>query len=83
MKALFKALSIVSYEELGAALSEFRAVEQGIKNEKRAIALTKLNELNPITDGIMIKEIMFTLQNDLETSNTVEKVLLEFINRLK
>ncbi len=83
MKALLRAAKLSTYKEIDEILEEFRAMEKSIRDTKRQEAFEKMNQLNPMGDGLEIKEIMINLQNELDMSNSIEAALLAFTNRLK
>ncbi len=83
MNGLFRALKITTYKDVDAVLEEFRIVEKGIRDDKRAEAFEIMNKLDPTTEGLKIKEIMVNLQNELDMSNSLEQALLSFTNKLK
>jgi hypothetical protein len=83
MKALLRAAKLSTYKEIDEILEEFRAMEKSIRDTKRQEAFEKMNQLDPTTNGLEIKEIMINLQNELDMSNSIEAALLAFTNRLK
>jgi hypothetical protein len=83
MKALLRATKLSTYKDVDEILEEFRAMEKSIRDTKRQEAFEKMNQLDPTTNGLEIKEIMINLQNELDMSNSIEAALLAFTNRLK
>jgi hypothetical protein len=83
MNGLLRATKLSTYKDVDSILDEFRAMEKGIRDTKRQEAFEKMNQLDPTTNGLEIKEIMINLQNELDMSNSIEAALLAFTNRLK
>lgn len=83
MKGLFRALSIVPYEHLDSTLVELRALEKNWRDQLRKEFADQVKELNPLQDGITIKELSDKLQSNIDRSHHVETTLLEFVNKLK
>ena len=83
MNGLLRATKLSAYKDVDSILDEFRAMEKGIRDTKRQEAFEKMNQLDPTTNGLEIKEIMINLQNELDMSNSIEAALLAFTNRLK
>jgi hypothetical protein len=83
MNGLLRAAKLSTYKNVDSILEEFRAMEKSIRDTKRQEAFEKMNQLDPTTNGLEIKEIMINLQNELDMSNSIEAALLAFTNRLK
>jgi len=83
MNGLLRATKLSTYKDVDSILDEFRAMEKSIRDTKRQEAFEKMNQLDPTTNGLEIKEIMINLQNELDMSNSIEAALLAFTNRLK
>jgi hypothetical protein len=83
MNGLLRATKLSTYKDVDSILEEFRAMEKSIRDTKRQEAFEKMNQLDPTTNGLEIKEIMINLQNELDMSNSIEAALLAFTNRLK
>jgi hypothetical protein len=83
MKKLFKVLGIVAYEELDHKVAQMRAIEKSYRDEVRERMTKDLNELNPLTDGAKIKELMELMNIRLQLSHDIEAGILDFVNSLK
>ena len=83
MKKLFKVLGIVAYEELDHKVAQMRAIEKSYRDEVRERMTKDLNELNPLTDGAKINELMELMNNRLQLSHDIEAGILDFVNSLK
>ena len=83
MKKLFKVLGIVAYEELDHKVAQMRAIEKSYRDEVREKMTKDLNELNPLTDGAKIKNLMELMNNRLQLSHDIEAGILDFVNSLK
>lgn len=83
MKKVFKVLGIVSYEELDQRVAHMRAMEKSYRDEVRERMTKELNQLNPMTDGVKIKEVMDLMNVRLQVSHDIEAGILDFVNSLK
>ena len=83
MKKVFKLLGIVSYEEIDSKLSQVRAIEKSYRDEVRERMTKELNELNPLTDGAKIKELMANMNALTTLSHSIEAGVLDFVNSIK
>lgn len=83
MKKVFKLLGIVSYEEIDSKLAQVRAIEKSYRDEVRERMTKELNELNPLTDGAKIKELMEKMNNMTSLSHSIEAGVLDFVNSIK
>ena len=83
MKKIFKILGIVSYEELDHKVAQMRAIEKGYRDEIREKMTKELGALNPMTDGVKIKELMETMNNHINLSHSIEAGILDFVNSVK
>jgi hypothetical protein len=83
MKKVFKILGIVSYEELDHKVAQMRAIEKGYRDEIREKMTKELGTLNPMTDGVKIKELMETMNNHISLSHSIEAGILDFVNSVK
>lgn len=83
MKKLFKVLGIVAYEELDHRVAQMRAIEKSYRDDVRERMTKDLNELNPLTDGAKIKELMELMNIRLQLSHDIEAGILDFVNSLK
>jgi len=83
MKKVFKILGIVSYEELDHKLAQMRAIEKGYRDEIREKMTKELGTLNPMTDGVKIKELMESMNNHISLSHSIEAGILDFVNSVK
>jgi hypothetical protein len=83
MKKVFKLLGIVSYEEIDSKLAQVRAIEKSYRDEVRERMTKELNELNPLTDGAKIRELMDNMNAMLTLSHSIEAGVLDFVNSIK
>jgi len=83
MKKVFKLLGIVSYEELDHKLAQVRAIEKSYRDEVRERMTKELNELNPLTDGAKIRELMDNMNAMITLSHSIEAGVLDFVNSIK
>jgi hypothetical protein len=83
MKKVFKLLGIVSYEELDHKVAHVRAIEKSYRDEVRERMTKELNELNPLTDGAKIRELMDNMNAMLTLSHSIEAGVLDFVNSIK
>jgi|GWRWMinimDraft_1066009.scaffolds.fasta_scaffold06177_2 hypothetical protein len=83
MKKVFKILGIVSYEELDHKVAQMRAIEKGYRDEIREKMTKELGTLNPMTDGVKIKELMESMNNHISLSHSIEAGILDFVNSVK
>jgi hypothetical protein len=83
MKKVFKLLGIVSYEEIDSKLAQVRAIEKSYRDEVREKMMKELNELNPLTDGAKIREIMANMNAMTTLSHSIESGVLDFVNSIK
>jgi hypothetical protein len=83
MKKIFKILGIVSYEEIDSKLAQVRAIEKSYRDEVRERMTKELNELNPLTDGAKIKELMEKMNSMISLSHSIEAGVLDFVNSIK
>lgn len=83
MKKVFKVLGIVAYEELDHKVAQMRAIEKSHRDDIRERMTGELNKLNPMTDGVKIKELMEMMNNMLQLSHDIEAGILDFVNSLK
>lgn len=83
MKKVFKLLGIVSYEELDHKVAHVRAIEKSYRDEVRERMTKELNELNPLTDGAKIRQLMDNMNAMLTLSHSIEAGVLDFVNSIK
>ena len=83
MKKLFKILGIVSYEELDHKVAQMRAIEKSYRDEVRERMTKELGALNPMTDGVKIKELMESMNAHISLSHSIEAGILDFVNSVK
>jgi len=83
MKKVFKLLGIVSYEEIDSKLAQVRAIEKSYRDEVRERMTKELNELNPLTDGAKIRELMDNMNAMITLSHSIEAGILDFVNSIK
>jgi hypothetical protein len=83
MKKVFKLLGIVSYEEIDSKLAQVRAIEKSYRDEVRERMTKELNELNPLTDGAKIRELMDNMNSMITLSHSIEAGVLDFVNSIK
>jgi hypothetical protein len=83
MKKVFKLLGIVSYEEIDSKLAQVRAIEKSYRDEVRERMTKELNELNPLTDGAKIRELMDNMNAMITLSHSIEAGVLDFVNSIK
>jgi hypothetical protein len=83
MKALFRLLKIVPYEYINDKLADAVSTEKAIREEVRAAALNRINELGSTPATADIKSIMSELNINLDNSYARERMLTDFITKIK
>jgi len=83
MKAFYRILGSVSYEQINEAVAKIVQDEEFERNEKRKIALIEIEKLDVKEDAEKIQKILINMNRDLTTSYEKEKFLLQFVNLIK
>lgn len=83
MKGLFRLLKIVPYEYINDKLAENVATERATREQLKSDALDSINELGGAATPQDIQKIMSQLNSDLDNSYARERMLSDFITKIK
>jgi len=83
MKAFYRLLGSVSYDQVNEAMAKIIQEEEFERNDKRKKALEEIESLDVKLDAEKIQKILINMNRDITASYEKEKSLLEFINLIK
>ena len=83
MKAFYRLLGSVSYDQVNEAMAKIIQEEEFERNDKRKKALEQIESLDVKLDAEKIQKILIDLNRDLTKSYEIETTLREFVNKIK
>jgi hypothetical protein len=83
MKAFYRLLGSVSYDQVNEAMAKIIQEEEFERNDKRKKALEQIESPDVKLDAEKIQKILIDLNRDLTKSYEIETTLREFVNKIK